>query len=267
MDSVPGFFLLLLTGLLSGMVGGLLGVGGGFLSTPICAEIYPALGIPQEILFKIIFGTNFFMISFTALISSFRYHMRRLVLWRGVFPIAAFSIIGAFVGVMFAASVSNIVLKRLFGIFLLFVAVRMFFDYKVETEKNPSFNFPALAFVGFSTAMISTMIGIGGGIITIPIMIFLLHYPIRKAPGTSSSIIIFTSIAGMIGYAVSGWNDPLVPEKSFGYVYLDLGFPLMLGAIIGAPIGTWINARISTRRLRQVFGIVMFVIFVKMVFF
>ncbi len=261
------FIQLLLVGFVSGITAGLLGVGGGIITTPVCAVIFPRLGVNPEILYKVIFGTNFFMISFSSLVSSFRYHLRDLVLWRGVFPIAVFSILGAFVGATFASSVSNIFLEKMFGVFMFFVSVRMFVDFKSDPGKEPTFYLPALALTGFSTALLSSMIGVGGGILTIPIMVFLLHYPIRKAPGTSSGIIIFTSIAGMAGYAVNGWNDPLIPSGSFGYVYLEVGIPLMLGAVAGAPLGTWINSKISNRRLRQIFGVVMFFIFLKMVFF
>jgi len=265
--TTPVFLILIGAGFLSGIIAGLLGVGGGILLTPICAVLYPRLGISAEILYKIIFGTNFFVISFSSLVSSFRYHLRGLVLWRGVFPIAFFSIFGAVIGSYCAASVSNLLLKRMFGIFMLLVAIRLYYEYKPSAEKQPSFFFPALALTGLSTAVLSVMIGVGGGILTIPIMVFLLHYPLRSAPGTSSSIIVFTSIAGMAGYAFNGWHDPLLPENSYGYVYLDVGIPLMLGAVIGAPVGTWINAKISTKRLRQVFGVVMAGIFVKMTFF
>jgi len=211
--TLPVFIELMFVGLLSGIVAGMLGVGGGIITTPVCAVIFPRLGVNPDILYKVIFGTNFFMISFSSLISSFRYHIRGLVLWRGVFPIAVFSILGALVGSTFAASVSNIFLKRLFGIFMLFVAVRMYLEFQAKEDKQPSFYFPALALTGFLTAIFSTMIGVGGGILTIPVMVFLLNYPIRKAPGTSSSIIVFTSIASMIGYAYNGWNDPLIPEN------------------------------------------------------
>ncbi|MFC1477289.1 sulfite exporter TauE/SafE family protein [candidate division KSB1 bacterium] len=267
MVTIPVFILLMCVGLLAGIAAGLLGVGGGIVTTPFCAIIYPKLGVHPEILHKVIFGTNFFMISFSSLISSFRYHVRGLVLWKGVFPIAAFSIFGAFAGAAFAALVPDIFLRRLFGAFMLLVGIRMFIDYKVDSEKEPSFYLPALALTGFSTAVFSTMIGVGGGILTIPIMIFLLRYPVRKAPGTSSSIIVFTSIAAMIGYAVSGWNDLRIADGAFGYVHLEFGMPLMCGAIVGAPIGTWINQKISTRRLKQVFGLFMFIMFVKMAFF
>ncbi|MFC1729086.1 sulfite exporter TauE/SafE family protein [candidate division KSB1 bacterium] len=261
------FLILIAVGTASGLVAGLLGIGGAIVTTPVCMYVYPGLGIHQDILFKIIFGTNLFMISFASLVSSFRYNVRGLVLWRSVFPIAAFSIIGAVIGALLAVHAADVFLKRLFGVFLLFVAVRMYVEYRQSGSRKPVFNIFALGLTGISTAVVSVALGIGGGLLTIPVMIYLLHYPVRKAPGTSSSIMIFTSLAGMAGYIIGGWNNPLIPEQAFGYVYLPAGIPLMLGAVIGSPVGTWLNEQVSTKGLSRLFGVALAGMSIKMIFF
>jgi len=226
--SLPFILLLILVGCLSGIVAGLLGLGGGIVMTPICSIIYPYLGVNPVVLSHVIFGTNLFVASFSSLLSAFRYHIRNLVLWRAVFPIGIFSIIGGFAGSTIAAHLSSQTLLRFFGVFVLFAAVRMY---------------------------------------SIPVMVLILHYPVRNVPGTSSGIIIFTAVAGMIGYIINGRYDPLIPDHSLGYVYLAAGIPLMLGAMFGVPLGTWINSKTSTKRIRQIFGILLFVVGIKMIFF
>lgn len=267
MLSLPIILLLILAGCLSGIVAGLLGLGGGIIMTPICSVIYPQIGINPAVLSHVIFGTNLFVAGFSSLLSAFRYHMRNLVLWRAVFPIGLFSVIGALAGSTIAAHLSSQVLLRFFGFFMLLAAVRMYYEFKPSGDREPTFNLMALALTGFCTAPLAVMFGVGGGILIIPVMILVLHIPVRNAPGTSSGIIIFTAVAGMIGYMVNGRNDPLIPDYSLGYVYLSAGIPLMVGAMIGVPLGTWINSKISTKRIRQIFGIVLVGVAIKMIFF
>ncbi|KPK87246.1 hypothetical protein AMJ80_12235 [bacterium SM23_31] len=267
MLSLPFILLLILVGCLSGIVAGLLGLGGGIIMTPICSIIYPYLGVNPVVLSHVIFGTNLFVASFSSLLSAFRYHIRNLVLWRAVFPIGIFSIIGGLAGSTIAAHLSSQTLLRFFGVFVLFAAVRMYYEFKSSDHREPIFNLPVLAFTGICTAFITVMIGLGGGSLTIPVMVLILHYPVRNVPGTSSGIIIFTAVAGMIGYIINGRHEPLIPDYSLGYVYLAAGIPLMLGAMLGVPLGTWINSKTSTKRIRQIFGIVLFVVGIKMIFF
>ena len=264
---LPIILLLILAGFISGIVAGLLGLGGGIIMTPICSVIYPYIGIHPAVLSHVIFGTNLFVASFSSLLSAFRYHMRNLVLWRAVFPIGAFSVIGALAGSTIAAQLSSPALLRFFGIFMLLAAGRMYYEFKPSGDREPIFNLLALALTGFCTAPFAVMLGLGGGILTIPVMVLILHFPVRNAPGTSSGIIIFTAVAGMIGYIVNGRSDPLIPDNSLGYVYLSAGIPLMVGAMFGVPLGTWINSKISTKRIRQIFGILLVVVAIKMIFF
>ena len=98
-------------------------------------------------------------------------------------------------------------------------------------------------------------------------MIYLFHFPVEKIPGTASGIIFFTTIAGMTAKMLSGWNNPLLPEYSLGYVYLPTGMPLMAGALIGIIIGTKLNERVSTNRIRKIFGILLLLAFIKISFF
>ncbi|MFC1553586.1 sulfite exporter TauE/SafE family protein [candidate division KSB1 bacterium] len=258
--------LLVLAGFSGGVIAGLLGVGGGIIMIPICNFIYPKIGVHPSILSHVIFGTNFFVICFSATVSALRYHLKKLVLWKGVFPIAFFSILGALSGATFAARISSPDLLRLFGIVMLFSSVRMFIEFKKDDIAKPRFNYLYLGLTGYFTAILSSMVGVGGGILTIPIMIYLLHFPVRKVTGTSSGIIIFTAIASVSGYIINGWNNPYLPEGSFGFVYLPAGIPLLIGALIGVPLGTRINLSISTKYIKRIFGVVLFLLFIKMTF-
>ena len=111
------------------------------------------------------------------------------------------------------------------------------------------------------------MVGVGGGLMTLPIMIFFFHFPVKKLPGTISGIIFFTALAGMAAKILNGWNNPHLPEYSLGYVYLPTGMPLIAGSLIGIILGTKLNERFSLNRIRKIFGVVLILVFIKISFF
>ena len=265
MLSFPITLLLLLVGILGGTIAGLLGLGGGIIMNPICLVIYQRLlGIESSIVYYMVAGTNFFVVSFFSLFGVFRYYLRGLVLWKGVFRIGLFCIIGAFLGSSVATKYfSSENLFRLFGIIVLLGGIKMFYKVYPRDEQKPVVSYLPLAATGLVTAFVAAMVGVGGGLMTLPIMIFLFHFPVEKIPGTASGIIFFTSIAGMAAKIMNGWNNPLLPEYSLGYVYLPTGIPLIAGALIGIIIGTKLNERFSLNRIRKIFGLLLILAFIK----
>ena len=99
------------------------------------------------------------------------------------------------------------------------------------------------------------MLGVGGGIVSIPIMAILLHYPYKRLAATSSSIILFTATAATIANVYHGAGVPGRPEFALGYINVAAAIPIILGALPGAPLGAWINNRLRTRPLKRIFGV------------
>jgi len=267
--SFPITLLLLFVAIFGGTVAGLLGLGGGIIMNPICLVIYQQLlGIESSIVYYMVAGTNFFVVSFYSLFGVFRYYLRGLVLWKGVFKIGLFSIIGAFIGSTVATKFfSSDSLFRLFGIIVLFGGIKMFYEINPGNKHKPVFSFFPLALTGLITAFVAAMVGVGGGLMTLPVMIFLFHFPVNKLPGTTSGIIFFTTLAGMAAKIISGWNNPHLPEYSLGYVYLPTGLPLIVGSLIGIILGTKLNERFSINRIRKIFGVILIFAFIKISFF
>ncbi|MFC1493566.1 sulfite exporter TauE/SafE family protein [candidate division KSB1 bacterium] len=259
--------MLILTGFLGGTCAGLLGLGGGVVMTPLCAIIYPLIGVNDDVLFKVIFGTNFLIILISTTISTYRYQKKKLILWRATFPLAAAAVAGVLIGVFFVDKASNKLLEQFFGIFALIAGIRMFIKFEESKDKEPVYSIPVLALTGMSSAIVGAFVGVGGGIVMIPVMILLLNFKTRNCPPTTNSVMIFTALASMIGYMIIGWNNSLVPENSIGFVYLGAGLPLALGAVFGAPTGTWLNSIVSTVLLKKIFAVVLFIVFLKMVVF
>ncbi|RRJ87837.1 sulfite exporter TauE/SafE family protein [Gulosibacter macacae] len=111
----------------------------------------------------------------------------------------------------------------------------------MTTASAPSRNWFALIAIGLAVGLASGLFGIGGGLLIVPALVYLLKYEQRLASGTSLLAIVAPSIAGVISYALAGYVDAL------------LAAILAAGSMLGAPIGTWLLARLSKRALQWSF--------------
>jgi len=265
--TIQEILLLILIGCFSGLLAGLLGVGGGIIFGPVILFLLNEWGINYEIIFKLAFGTSLFIIIFTSLSAVIKYQSMKCILWRAVLIMSIFSIIGAQAGAIASVFSPSWLLQRLYGLLLLFISYRILKKYKSIETKEEIYKLKYLGISGFIIGFISSMFGLGGGVVGIPIMILVLRYPIKKIAGTSSGIIFFTSIAGVIRYINLGMKNLYLPEGSFGFVNLKIALPLMIGAISFAPIGAYLNSRIKVNTLKKFFALFLGAIGIKLIFF
>lgn len=264
--------LFLIVGIFVGLAAGFFGIGGGLIAIPIFLWVFEANNLGGDYYVQLAFGTNLFIIIFTSIFASYRHTKNKFVIWKAVPIIAFFSIIGALVGSRLASILPGNFLKFIFALFLLYAAVRLLF---VKTEgdlKNPNvinlhYKKTLLLLIGMLSGFISGLTGLGGGIIAIPLMISLLHIPIKSVAGTSSSIMIFTALAATSGYILSGWEKPDLPIGTMGYVYFFAAFPVLIGSVTFAQVGAYLNNQISPNKLRYFFVIFLFFTSLKMLFF
>ena len=105
----------------------------------------------------------------------------------------------------------------------------------------------------------------GGGFIIVPFMIILMRYDIHKAIGTSTAVIIFTSIGGIISYIINGWNIQGLPTYSIGYINI-LQLVVLAGLSIPmAQLGVKIAHRLPGQKLKYIFAALMFYIGLRMI--
>jgi len=265
--TIQEILLLILIGCFSGLLAGLLGVGGGIIFGPVILFLLKGWDINYEIIFPLTFGTSLFIIIFTSLSALTKYQSMKCVIWRAVLTMSIFSIIGALAGATVSVYSPSWLFQRLYGLLLLFVSYRIFKEYKSLESKEEIFKLKYLGISGFIIGFISSMFGLGGGVVGIPIMILFLRYPIKKVAGTSSGIIFFTSIAGVIGYIMFGMKNFYLPEGSFGFVNLKIALPLMLGAVSLAPVGAYLNNRVKVDTLKKVFAFFLGAIGIRFIFF
>jgi hypothetical protein len=230
-----------------------MGVGGGFIMAPIQYFVYTAMGVDADIAIKMAFGTNLLVILPTAISATWGHHRNKNVLWRSAIIMGCCSMVGGFTGATIANYIPGQALKIIFGVLVIFTAVRMIIATPVPLEGKPKENIWLLIVWAFPIGIITGMLGIGGGIVVVPIMTLALKYNWQKAVGTSMAMMILTSLGGVIGYIIHGWDVAGVPSPSLGYVNIYSWLLLTVTSIIAAQFGAILSRRIPIKPVRYVF--------------
>ncbi|RLI99809.1 MAG: sulfite exporter TauE/SafE family protein [Candidatus Aenigmatarchaeota archaeon] len=257
--------VLLITGALVGTVSGLLGVGGCFIMVPVQYWILTAMGIDPTIAIRVAFGTNLLVVFPTALSGSFRHHKKAVVLWRQAIILGLTSMVFTFVGAYLASILSGNILKIIFGLAILLGALRMATAHPIRIEGEAHTNPITYIFLGVIFGFVTGLIGIGGGVLMVPLMVIFLNYHMHEAVGTSTAVMIFTSLGGAIAYMLYGLNASNLPPYSIGYVNL-LQWILLAGTSIPmAQLGVHFAHKINPKSLKWIFIIVMVYMGLKMI--
>lgn len=257
--------LMLLTGLAGGVLAGLLGVGGGIIIVPVLDIVLGLVGVDPAVRLHVAVATSLATIIPTAISSSRSHHRKGAVdldLTRSWGP-AVF--IGAAIGTAIAGYAKGGVLAAIFGIIALVVAAKMLLPAGAFTLNRPLPKGPAAQTMPAAIGAFSSMMGIGGGTLTVPVLT-LFNYPIHRAVGTASLFGLVIGIPGTIGYVLTGWGRADLPAGSLGYVNL-IGLALIAPAtMLAAPWGAKLAHSLSKRQLSVAFGCFLLMVGVRMLY-
>ncbi len=249
-------------GAASGFLAGLLGVGGGIVVVPGLLQAFVTVGVPPEHRMRLALGTSLAAICFTALSSLRAHHARGGVDWAIVRRITPGIVIGTLAGTWVAAFLPESGLEVFYAIFLTAVCVRMLIDRPTEAcGALPGST--GLAAAGAGIGLLSGVVGIGGGSLSVP---YLLRsgVVIHRAVGTSAAIGAPIAISGAVGYAVNGLGAEDLPAHAVGYVYLPALFGVALVSVCFAPLGAALAHRTPVRRLKRWFAAFLLVVAARM---
>ena len=265
MDILIYIIVLILTGALVGFASGLLGVGGGFIMVPIQFFLLTSIGVDPTIAIRVAFGTSLAVILPTAISGTLGHKRRNAVYTRPMLLMGISGLTAAFAGGTIASNLPGAYLKVSFGILVFLAALWMLTAKYPENEDEPKEGTVKYLLIGIFAGSLSGLLGIGGGIVLVPILIFIMNYNIRTAIGTSTAVLIFTALGGVISYILNGLTIVGLPPYSIGYVNL---LQLFLLAVISAPmaqIGVKASHRLPEKQLKYIYIIVMFYIALKMI--
>lgn len=249
--------LFILVGVIAGFFAGLLGIGGSVLVIPMLTAIFTFLSnIPQQHFMHIVIATSLSSMILNTLVSSISQFKRNNINFQVVRSMGLGIIVGALVGPKISVDIPSQYLKMIFGIFICCFGCFLFLRSKRKTEKDASLpSFTPLTMIGFSVSTISTILGISGGLFTVPILQGF-HMPMKKAIGTSSATSFIATLIGSIGYFL--FSNPLEVGSRFGFIYLPAFISISLATIIFAPIGVKVSHRFHSVRLKRIFSLVIF---------
>lgn len=256
------FLLYVVLGAFAGILAGLLGIGGGLVIVPMLTFAFTWQGIPHEHILHLALGTSLTTIIFTS-ISSFRAHNKRgAVRWDVFWRITPGIILGTFLGAWVASLLPTNVLKGFFGVFLLYVSFQMITGKK----PNPSRQIPGKAgifAVGNGIGMVSALVGIGGGTLSVPFLVWC-NVVMQTAIGTASAIGLPIALSGSLGFLINGLGVAGRPEGTIGYIYLPALIGIVSMSVFTAPLGAKLAHTLPVPTLKKVFAVLLFVVGIRM---
>ncbi len=253
-----------LIGSIAGLFAGLLGIGGGSVVVPGLAFVFKESGFAPDAVMHMAAGTSLAVMVFTACSSVRAHHVRGNIDWAVVFRFLPGILIGVVLGAILASFLSTRILELIFGVFLIFIAVRIFL---LNTPKSTRYlpNFLALFFISLLIGGKSGLLGIGGGALTIPFLIYC-NFSIRRASGTTAACTLPIAIIGVISFIVVGYRANLHIPYSTGYIYWPAVLGIAVVSVIFAPIGAAIAGRTNTDLLKRIFAVFIFIVGLRLLF-
>jgi uncharacterized membrane protein YfcA len=242
------------SGVVGGILAGLLGVGGGIVIVPALYLALTLTGMDSALTMQVAVGTSLATIVFTSLSSGYG-HYRKGAIDMALLRLWAPSILlGVLIGGILGGVVSGKVLIAVFATVAALVALDMVLRKGGDASAPRSFAKPVWAALGVVAGAISAMMGIGGGTVCVPLLNFL-GYDIRKAVGTSAAIGFVIGVPGALVYMATGFGAEGLPPFSFGYVNLFLAAVIIPLSTSFARVGVKLAHSIPRRALRLAFGL------------
>lgn len=264
MDIILYLLSLITTGSVAGFASGMVGVGGCFIMVPVQYWLLVGDGLDSTLAIRVAFATGLAVTLPTVMTSALGHHRKKAVDWQTAIPMGITAVFGAVTGGTIATYLPGQVLKTFFAVLVTLMAVRMLWNVKECSVCPPRQSLPVLLFIGFCIGNITSLAGVGGGVVLVPVLVLLLHYPVHTAIGTSSACLIFSSAGAVATYLWHGLGVAGLPPYSIGYVDLIQWGALVATTIPLSIVGVKYAHRCSAKILRYFFAALMFIIGVLM---
>ncbi len=261
-------FVYLLLGAIAGTAAGLLGIGGGLIIVPALVLIFSMTGISPEVLTHMAVGTSLATIIITSISSVWAHNTKGAVDWHLFWVMTPGILVGSWLGGVTADLLPGAWLQLLIGVFAIVMAARMGLSSLRPTSQQESDDhlpglFPLICSAGL-IGWLAAIFGIGGGALVVP---YLSHFGVKmqRAVGTSAAFGLPIAISGSLSFVVQGWGNKLLPHWSSGYIYWPAFIGIVLTSVLFAKFGANLAHRISAKRLKLCFAILLCIIGVRFI--
>ncbi|NRA60612.1 MAG: sulfite exporter TauE/SafE family protein [Psychrobium sp.] len=258
------FTYCLLLGALVGFLAGLLGIGGGLIIVPVLIVLLPSVLNDSSLLMPVVLSTSLAAILLTSISTLLAHQRSGNIPLSFLPPILGGIAIGALIGGYFADVINSDHLKLFFGCFSLFMSLQMWLGAKKADncpKALPDYSKPSLTGVGAIVGTLSSLLGIGGGVMLVPFLTSVAKLDMRRAIGVSAAGGFVVSAMGSIGYLSAGLNTTIaLPSWSLGYIYLPALLGIISLSLLTAPFGVKMAKVLPVKVLKRFFAILLFVV-------
>ena len=254
------FFLLIMsvTAVVAGFFAGFFGIGGGIITVPCLFYIFEAVGIDKSFIMHLAVGTSFAIIVPTAIMSVFTHYKHQAVDFGVIKTYGIFVVIGVIIGTFFAASMQTKSLVLFFSITIYLLALNLIF-LKDKTKIKLKFTLLQRTVFGFIVGFVSSLMGIGGAIMNVPILKFV-GYTINKSIGSAASIGFLISVFGFLGFLVSGILTKTDIPLSVGFINIPAFLIFIPITVMMAKIGASTVHKMKKEIIAKLFGVFLIII-------
>jgi hypothetical protein len=227
-----GYILALFAGLAMGLLGG----GGSILTVPILVYVF-------SVDTKVAVAMSLAIVGWTALMGMYSHFKLKNISFKVAFIFGGFALPGTYFGSYLSQFISGQIQLLIFSAIMIIAAAFMFNGKKEIEESSHSLNYPLIAISGVFVGIMTGLIGVGGGFLIVPALMFFTGIDMRKAVGTSLFIISFNSIFGFLSYlgrVEIPWNLMII---------------FSICSTVGIFIGAKLNTKVPQAKLKKIFAV------------
>lgn len=240
-----------------GLLSALAGIGGGVVMVPFLYLVYARSGVTHSAQTVVAHATSLGVAFVASTVGTWRYARARAIDWPVALTYAVPGILSAFVTARVLTKVDQASwIRAAFGGFLLATAldlVRRARAGAAPASEHPPHSAVWLVLVGFLGGGLSALLGIGGGLIAVPVLLYVGKLPVKAVAPTALAGVSLTTLSGGLGYLTAGKGPP-VSEMMAGFMDLRMMLPLALGSLVTVPIGVKMQRRSSGAALYWIFA-------------
>lgn len=251
--------LFIIIGYTAGIAAGMMGIGGGVIFVPALYFFLPLNGVDAESLPITAISTSLFAGSFASSSSAFNHFKLKNIDVKKAAYLAAGSIVSSLLLPRLVINIDPTTLKMILSVILLIIALKMLLMQNAQVQVKFKLKDPFFFFFGILIGALAAFGGIGGGVVLIPLLIYVSDIGMKKSIGTSSLVVAITMLSTVLTYFVL---DYILAgnQTGPGIINLKAGLPLGLGALFGARYGVKLVSRYSSSVLKKIFSLFLLVV-------
>ena len=255
------FILFLLLGLGVGVFGSLVGIGGGLICVPVFiffmlqGGIYPYFSTAAQVT-----GTSLVIVLANAVSGAWAYIRQKRVFFHAAIPFALATLPGAFLGSWLVDGFSVEMLNLYYGLFIGCMALLMYWNATharlenlLEIPPDFTYNRGLGIMASMGVGFLSSIFGVGGGIIHVPLMIYVLNFPVHIATATSCFILAVSALGGTVTHVL------------LNHVVWLPALCISIGAALGAQIGARISRKTRSKTILMLLALAMLCVSVRLI--